>query len=87
MSVASVRPVSRDRIRITAETGYELVMFRHHDGGAECVVLDRHFSETTRLKIEPPPAGQKLGIERGVDGGFELVYYPENRNVFPHEGR
>ena len=82
MSVASVRPISRDRIRITPAPGYEVVVFRQADGSAEAAVLDRQYTETTRLKIAAPPPGQKLGIERGVDGGFELVYYPENRGIF-----
>jgi hypothetical protein len=73
MSIAKVEPVSKDRIVIRMSPGYKAVTFKLADGGAECVILDKDSTETTRLGVAPPQPGHMLEINH-IDYGVEIVY-------------
>ena len=74
MSIAKVDQVTKDRIIISvAPGGYHAVTFKLANGGAECVILDKDATETTRLSIAPPQPGHVLDIHH-IDTGVEIVY-------------
>lgn len=76
MTNATVKPIGRDHIRIAPEPGYEVVVFKCSDGSAEAIVLDRNFTEATRLRIEKPRDGQTLIVLRHPFGAWEVQYDP-----------
>src|SRR5664279_3906449 len=57
-----VEPVSKDRIVILLSPGYKAVTFNLANGGAECVILDRNATETTRFAVAPPQPGHVLNV-------------------------
>ena len=70
---AKVEPVSKDKMVISIAPGYRAVTFKLANGGAECVILDRDATETTRLAIAPPQPGHVLKVKH-IDSGVEIVY-------------
>jgi hypothetical protein len=77
MSIAKVEPVTKDHIIISvAPGGYRAVTFKLANGGAECVILDKDSTETTRLSIAPPQPGHVLEIKH-IDTGVEIIYRAE----------
>ena len=76
MPHATVKPLGRNHIRIIPEPGYEVVVFKNADGSAEAVVLDRNFTEATRLRIEKPREGQTLIVSRHSFGVWGVQYDP-----------
>jgi hypothetical protein len=73
MSVAVVKPEGKDRLVITLSPGYRAVTFNLANGGAECIILDRDSTETTRLAVAPPDKGYKLEVNL-LDEIVEIVY-------------
>jgi hemolysin activation/secretion protein len=74
MSIAKVEPISKDHIVISITPGeYRAVTFKLANGGAECVILDKDATETTRLSIAPPQSGHVLEIHH-IDTGVEIIY-------------
>ena len=73
MSVAVVKPVSKDLIEIALSPGYRALWFNLPNGGAEIVILDKNVTETTRLAVSPPDKGYVLEIKM-LDERVEIVY-------------
>ena len=73
MSVAVVKPVSKDLIEIAPSPGYRALWFKLTNGGAEIVILDKNVTETTRLAVSPPDKGYVLEIKM-LDERVEIVY-------------
>ena len=77
MSVATVKHLSKDRVRITPAAGWSVVIFNITTLGAEAVVVADDGSETIRLRVAPPEPGRFMNVEIGVAGnerGVDIVY-------------
>ena len=73
MSVAVVKPVSKDLIEIALSPGYSALWFNLPSGGAEIVILDRNATETTRLAVAPPDKDYVLEIVM-LDESVKIFY-------------
>lgn len=67
---ASVRPLSKSRYEIRPSKGYRVVVI-----GDEALIVSDDGTETTRLKIEPPPLHHQRAIVRLDDGAIEVIYH------------
>jgi hypothetical protein len=73
MSIAKVEPKTKDHIVMTLSPGHTAVTFKLANGGAECVILDKDATETTRFAISPPQPGHVLEVNH-IDSGVEIIY-------------
>ena len=77
MSVATVKHLSKDHVRITPAFGWSVVIFNVTTAGAEAVVVADDGSETIRLRIAPPETGRFMNIKVGHaenERGVDIVY-------------
>lgn len=73
---ATVQSMGREHLQIKAAPGYTVIVFRCRDGSAEAIVIDGNQTETTRLSIDAPAAGQVLRITRSGDDVWDILYDP-----------
>lgn len=79
MSIASVRHLTKDHIRITPAAGYSVTVFNVHNGKIEAIVSADDGSETIRLLIEAPAPGKAVALE--VEGTVVDIIYKDAPNA------
>lgn len=73
MTMATVRHETKDKIIITPERGYSVVMFRG-TASLEALIVADDGSEVTRLHIAPPRSDQELHATAGENRSIEIKY-------------
>lgn len=61
------------RILTVTHPAYEVVVFMLPDGSADACVM-HNGTETTRMRIESPPTGQRIVVNRLPSGVVEVQY-------------
>lgn len=74
MTAIVVKPLSRDRIVIKVSEGYQAVVFKLANGGAEVIVLDNTQTEATRFGVAPPSGTQTLEVTINPLGNVDVEY-------------
>lgn len=74
MSIAIVKHLTKDHVRITPAAGYSVVVFNVSGSDVEAVVAADDGSETIRLTVAAPGSGRTLAITTKDGNVVDLIY-------------
>lgn len=76
MSIATVRHITRDHVRITPAAGYSVVVFKTIGRDLDAIVAADDGGETIRLRIEAPGSNKLMSIE--MSNECVDIHYQDN---------
>lgn len=74
MSIATVKHITKDHVRISPSPGYSVTLFTPHNGQIEACVTADDGSETIRLRVDAPAPGRMIGYTVGEHREVDIKY-------------